>query len=319
MADYYIAWWNLENLFDVENSTQREGYLKKALASELKGWNAAVLDQKVNCLAAVIKSMNQGKGPDILGVCEVEDQPVLAKLAGALKTPGRTYKTVHHDCKDQRGIEVAFIYDAALFDVNPKEIFSYFVLRRTGTRDIVQVTFRSAVGKNLLVVMGNHWPSRTTGAYETEPYRIIAGETLGYWHTRIVEMTKDPNVPILVMGDFNDEPFSRAITDYALCVRSSSELARAKVPRFVNLMWPLLGQGAGTYFFDGAFNMLDQFFVSKGLLNNKSAFSVKKDSLEIVRHGLDKPVPFGRPSKKGGINTKGASDHFPIAVVLREK
>ena len=26
--------------------------------------------------------------------------------------------------------------------------------------------------------IGNHWPSRSAGQYESEPYRIIAGETL---------------------------------------------------------------------------------------------------------------------------------------------
>jgi len=36
-------------------------------------------------------------------------------------------------------------------------------------------------------LIGNHWPSRGGGQYESEPYRIIAGETLSCFHQRILE------------------------------------------------------------------------------------------------------------------------------------
>jgi hypothetical protein len=42
----------------------------------LKGWTAAVLDKKLQQLAAIIQQFNQGRGPDILGVCEVENVTV---------------------------------------------------------------------------------------------------------------------------------------------------------------------------------------------------------------------------------------------------
>jgi hypothetical protein len=35
MEEYFIAWWNLENLFDVENSTKRSDRLKEILKEEL--------------------------------------------------------------------------------------------------------------------------------------------------------------------------------------------------------------------------------------------------------------------------------------------
>ena len=37
MNEYFIAWWNIENLFDVENSPTRSERLKKILKDELKG------------------------------------------------------------------------------------------------------------------------------------------------------------------------------------------------------------------------------------------------------------------------------------------
>ena len=80
MNTYFIAWWNLENLFDVYNAPDRPDYLQSQLKSELKGWTEAVLTRKINQLKKVIERMNGGNGPDILGVCEVENAAVVNKL-----------------------------------------------------------------------------------------------------------------------------------------------------------------------------------------------------------------------------------------------
>ena len=77
---YYIAWWNLENLFDTENARGRSAKLKRVLRSELKGWDGNVLKAKLGRLGEVIRFMNDGVGPDILGVCEVENRRVLEKM-----------------------------------------------------------------------------------------------------------------------------------------------------------------------------------------------------------------------------------------------
>ena len=69
--EYYFAWWNLENLFDLEDSADRPEWLQRQLNSELAGWDEDVLNSKLEQLAQIIKRMNDGKGPDLLGVCEV--------------------------------------------------------------------------------------------------------------------------------------------------------------------------------------------------------------------------------------------------------
>jgi len=47
--------------------------------------------------------MNSGQGPDLLGVCEVENEFVMQQLAAVnASMPGRTY-AVHADTADQRG------------------------------------------------------------------------------------------------------------------------------------------------------------------------------------------------------------------------
>jgi endonuclease/exonuclease/phosphatase family metal-dependent hydrolase len=64
-----------------------------------------------------------------------------------------------------------------------------------------------------------------------EPYRILAAETLAYWHERIMDI-KGADMPVLAMGDFNDEPFSRSLTEYALSTTQAAKLLNARSPRF---------------------------------------------------------------------------------------
>ncbi len=316
MTDYYVAFWNLENLFDVNQSPRRIDKLQRTIGNELKGWTKNILAKKIKQLASVIKQMNQNKGPDLMGVCEVENDYVLKLLVDALSIPNRNYAIAHHDMPDNRGIDVGFIYDKTLFKAEHQ--FSHFIVKRYATRDLFQVNFRTKLGR-LLVVVGNHWPSRSAGQYESEPYRIVAAETIAYWHQRIREIC-GKDTAILAMGDFNDEPFNRSLANYALAMRNRSEVTRARSPKFLNLMWPIMGGGKGTHYYGGGPNFLDQFLASKGLVTGKLKLCVRPETVEIIQYpGMaDKkgaPIRFGKGQKP---NIKGYSDHFPIGVKIRE-
>jgi len=318
MPDHHIAFWNLENLFDIENSPRRTEKLQRALGSDLNGWTQAVLNGKIAQLASIITQMNGGNGPDLLGVCEVENRHVLDLLVAALAPLNRNYDVAHADTQDKRGIDVAFIYDADRFTNEAQ--FSHFIVKRTATRDLLQVNFRTAEGR-LLVVVGNHWPSRMGGVFETEPYRIIAGETLGYFHERIRQVHGN-DTPVLAMGDFNDEPHNRSLVDYALAERSRTKVVNAQTPKFLNLMWPTLGAGIGCHYYNNHANVLDQFLASKPLLTGSPGIRALPDTVDVLRFpemtsGGDyaAPIPYGR---KDYVNPNGFSDHYPIGMVLRE-
>lgn len=318
-SQYSVTFWNVENLFDVENFAGRSEKLRKRLAGELAGWDNAVLTRKISQLAAIIRKINGGKGPDLLGVCEVENERVLSRLATAIGGSGRNYRIAHADSADGRGIDVAFLYDDAVF--TRKEQFQHSILKRSATRDLVQVNFELNNGKELIAI-GNHWPSRMGGRYESEPYRILAGETLAYFHERIREIKGD-DAAIIAMGDFNDEPFDRSLVNYALSNRQAEKVRRAGSPRWLNLMWPILGEGIGTHYFQNVPNVLDQFLVSKGMLKANSSIRAKIDSVKVERFpemvndgAYPSPIRFGRPSTSSGHDPDGYSDHFPISIQI---
>lgn len=124
------------------------------------------------------------------------------------RLPARQYGIAHADSPDKRGIDIAFIYDAAKFQAEHQ--FSLQLVKRSPTRDLFQVSylsdffciqpvisthslppqvnFRVRATQRLFVVIGNHWPSRRGGQLESEPYRILAAETLSYWLQRIHEI-----------------------------------------------------------------------------------------------------------------------------------
>jgi len=324
-TQHNIFWWNLENLFDEEHAPTRTDKLKRTLKGELKGWTPAVLNKKLDQLVSVIRQFNNNAGPDILGVCEVENKAVLDKLILKLNAAtNRTYSVLHHDTKDARGIDVAFIFDKIKYTPEG-DLYSLEVMRRSATRDIVQVQLKTQKG-NKLTLIGNHWPSRSGGQYESEPYRMMVGEVLSYFVKRIHE--ENPNgAHILAMGDFNDQPFDRSLTQYAKATHILKQVENARSTDYLyNLMASKMDGKFGTYVFGGDVNILDQFLISKDIAVNTthSKFSVAAPASIIIFPGMvtgeyNTPVKFGRPFEPATHNPAGYSDHLPIGVVIQEK
>lgn len=320
MTNHYITWWNVENLFDERDAPaeRRPEDLKRKIHADLKNWTSEVLERKLNQLASVINQVNEGRGPDVLGLCEVENAHVLHRLIEKVGVD-RNYKLIHHDMSDNRGIDVAFIYDGNKYEYIPDSFFHYPVIKRYPTREIVQAGLKTAKG-NELVLLGNHWPSRSAGQLESEPYRILTAETLSYFMERIQEI-KGKDVPVVVMGDFNDEPHNRSLTDYALSTMDREKVVYARNPALYNLMWELLGRRKGSYVYSGVPMMIDQFLVSKGVAKKSGKFELNEQKVKIeifagmVSGRYDTPVRFGQSEP----NLDGYSDHLPISFVLGEK
>ena len=332
MRDYHVAWWNLENLFDEEDAValgRRTDKVSRTIDDDIAGWTPRLRDRKIHQLASVVAGMNTRRGPDLLGVCEVENRFVVDRLVDAvnavLPVP-RSYRVVHADTEDARGIDVAFVYDDTLLEVPaPLEdsVFFHVVMRRNATREIVQVNFRTFPAGRTWAVFGNHWPSRSGGQHESDGYRAIAGETLGYFHERVLEV-HGPATPALAMGDFNDEPFDDSLVRHALSTRQRAKVMAAREnPLLWNLMWPAAGTPDGSFWFDNQPNVLDQFLVNKNMAADDALIRVDPTTARILKPRAmvsggvyKKPVPFG--GMGAPVDEDGYSDHFPITVTVTE-
>ncbi len=321
MTNINIAWWNLENLFDAETAA-RDAKLKSTLHRELRGWNENVRDRKIAQLARVIELMFDGDGPALLGVCEVENEAVMTLLAQAIHIPGRNYRVVAHESHDARGIDTSFIVDANILTV--VEADHQVVIKRSATRDIFWSRLKVNATGAEFVAVANHWPARSAGQYASEPFRMLAGETHAYIISSLLDQKQggDKNLPVISMGDFNDEPFNRSMQEYLLGTRDPGRVRYSKSGHMLNLMWPLMqGHDPGSYLYGSDWNMLDQFLVSYGMLKTASDLRVVKESVqifkpEIMKASSGKPRKFSRPSTKKGEDRDGYSDHYPITVEL---
>jgi endonuclease/exonuclease/phosphatase family metal-dependent hydrolase len=309
-----IAWWNLENCFDHEGAP-RDPMLKATLKNELKGWTAAIRDRKLQQLGSIIELMFDGQGPDLLGVCEVESEAMLARLAQNIHLPQREYRVVSHASHDARGIDISFLVDRKV--LTPSKPGHQVVVKRTATRDIFWVELQIKPDGPSFWAIGNHWPSRSGDQYASEPFRMLTGETLAYVVSHMLD--EDPHRRIVAMGDFNDEPFNRSMQEYLLGTRDPGRVRYSRSGHLLNLMWPLLsGNDPGTFIFDSDWNMLDQFLVSREMMFKNSALHAPQDGVSVFRPPQmvgpsGRPRAFGRPARRN-LDQDGYSDHFPITL-----
>ncbi|MCB0459306.1 MAG: hypothetical protein KDC74_04720 [Flavobacteriaceae bacterium] len=327
MESHSISWWNLENLFDIENSPRRSQFLNDNLSGELQGWTQPVLDKKIDNLSSIIGKMNNNNGPDVLGVCEVENDHVLQLLVDKLNSQlNRNYAFSIVDGTDKRGIDTALIFDQNKYQIG-QETYTLRITKRNSTRDLFQVHLTTNSG-NMLVIILNHWPSRSGGVFESEPYRIMVAENLAFWTERIHEEIGS-DVSILLMGDFNDNPFDRSLISYLLSSNNKKKVINARNKYFYNLMYKFMDTGFGTHVYGSEVNVLDQFLVSKNIISqsNNHPFKVEKVNgeysvdivsfPEMISGDYSKAVRFSRPNK-GDFNPQGFSDHLPISITLLE-
>lgn len=352
MSELKVAFWNLQNLFDTVPSD---------IAADLgftpaQGWTQPVFEQKINNLAAAIRLMFNGEMPDLLGICEIETKALAEQLINLIDPAGtKQYVVAHVDSPDIRGIDTSLIYSAAVFEPAGQPV-GHLIFLRYPTRDIFEVPLRVRTNGAELVVLVNHWPSRSQGQYESEPYRLtlanhcgrIVDDVLKFPRAEFMLLPDTPqslidlnarwNRNVLLMGDFNDEPFNRSMLTYLQASNGTDKLeepirkfggtnlpaAEGYLRRqafLFNCMWPVLGRpDEGTYYYSDStntMNLLDQFVISRGLFYGSAGLRLDPQSVEIFRHSLISTGVKGRPkafefSKNGQVVVSGYSDHFPI-------
>lgn len=237
-----MGFYNLENLYDTLNDPK---ILDDDFTPEGKyAWNSHRYTQKINKLAQVIDELQ----PDLLGVCEVENKRVLRDLT--LKVENKGYKIAHHESPDERGIDVALIYDRKIFrELNQEAIRVDLSAFNDRTRDIFLVS-GIIYGKDTVGVYLCHWPSRGGGREVSEPKRLLAAKTL---KSHIANTLKShPDWRIVIMGDFNDEPEDISIRDV---LEASDHLRSGTIYNpFVQAQL----EGKGSLKHQGSWDMFDQ-------------------------------------------------------------
>ena len=318
----FVAFWNLENLFDTIDDPNKDD--QEFLPDGTKQWTQERLDKKMYNLARVIKSMNDYRGPDVIGVVECENQAVLELLVSKYLRD-RNYKIAYAESPDNRGIDCGFIYDAAKFKFLSSNDYQIKALSSSPTRSILQVTLKIKNGEQINFFV-NHWPSRRNGASESEYKRIEAAKVLKREVDRIFD--KDGKSKIIIMGDFNDEPVDEAILNTLganpfKCDPLNRQDVQIPEKELYNLSYNLFEKGFGTISYRDDWNLFDQIIISSSLVMQKElsyvcdSFNILNSDLVATGSGRYKGTPF--PTYGGNRYLGGYSDHFSVSAkfVLR--
>jgi len=310
-----IGFYNVENLYDTEKDPTIDD--NEFLPDGPYQWTPERYQQKLKNLAFVISEMGKEQGGVVvLGVCEVENERVLNDLVAQDALKPLNYKVAHHDSPDYRGVDVAFIYQGDRFEFISQKPHTLTIPDnpRFKTRDqLLLVGVLDQTDTLFLIV--NHWPSKRGGEARSAPLRMAAAKL-----TRsIVDslMNINPNSKIIIMGDLNDNPNAKSITQ---CLCAKGKISDTKPLDLFNPMIQMYKNGIGSYAYRDAWDLIDQIIVSYGLLNPRPN-SYKYNSAQVFRANflLTKSGSFqGYPFRTyaGGTYAGGYSDHLPVFITL---
>jgi len=313
-----IVFYNCENFFDIYDDPVKND--NEFLPQSKKNWTAERYQTKVNNISRVICAIDSINLPDIVGLCEIENGKTLADLIKNQNLSRGAYKAVHFESSDDRGIDVALLFDssaAKVLSARPVPVsFSGVKLR--------EILYAKTVvfNSDTLHIFVNHWKSRSGGIAETQSKRIMYASVL----KKITDslFLKNPNANIIIMGDLNDEPGDTSV------FRELNAQGMVKNPqpqKLYNLFYDFYKAGQGSYYYGGdkKWNMMDQIILSGNLFSSqKNVLHYVPGSAEIFRRNwllYQSPKSQMLPSKtySGTMYHGGFSDHLPVTVSLVKK
>ena len=316
-GEYNILFYNVENFFDTEDDP---GTLDEEFTpAGDRHWTYKRFNRKILNLSKVILNASGWSPPDIIALCEVENRHVLEKLLMNTPLSSFSYNIIHKNSPDERGIDVALLYNRKIF--YPLKYEYYPLLDRENsvisTREILYV--KGIMDKaDTIHIFVNHWPSRYRGLLESRPLRILAAKTLRCEIDRLFDKYADPK--ILVMGDFNDQPCDESVSSF---LKMSDFSGEPVTEGLYNLSHCWKEGGAGTLKYKGQWLVFDQIIISGALIKTKKGLFTESGFASIVK------LPFLSESdyRYGGFKlsrtytgynyTGGFSDHFPVILKLK--
>ncbi len=291
-----VMFWNLENFFD--NRADSTSLSEEEFSSfGARHWSRKKFQTKCQAVAKGIlwSASRQGALPDVIGLAEVENAFVLRRLLQSTALRKLDYRIVHFESPDPRGIDVALLYRASRLQKADEKPCHLYNPDSTvmATRDILLFIGRTGGEKTAFLV--NHHPSKYGGAAVSEPRREAAVRRL----KALADSLRAVGIPrIVAMGDFNDTP--------------DNPLYRLLEPTLRNLAEPLFKKGMGTIKYEGAWELIDMFFVGGDCSAAMEILRIPFLQTPDGSHAGTKPLrTYSGPRYLGGV-----SDHCPIWLTL---
>ena len=313
-----IGFYNFENLFDTLDAPDIRD--TEFTPSGRNVWDTKKYQAKLQNLSQVVSELAKDISPDgvaILGVAEVENRKVLEDFVKEPKVKARNYQIVHQDSPDERGIDVALLYNPKYFELQGFKAMPLIIYRDNDeqdfTRDVLLVSgLYDGEPMHFLV---NHWPSRSGGEAASQPFRNAAAMICKNTCDSLLQ--EDPTAKIIIMGDLNDDPISPSVKNILNAKRKKEAVSPGGL---YNPMYNLFRKGIGTLAYRDAWSLFDQILLSHALVDRKGeGYQFYKVFIHNEPYLLQKSGQYaGYPFRSfgGGSYMGGYSDHFAVYVAL---
>lgn len=315
-----VAFYNVENLFDTINDPKT--YDDDRTPNGKDNWTGKIYRDKISKTARVISDIGKEfskNAPVVIGLAEIENRAVLEDLVKDPQLIPYNYGIVHFDSPDERGIDVAFLYQKQYFEpenFSKQEVTLYRFddpTRRDYTRS--QLLVSGKLDGEVFHFIVNHWPSRSGGESRSRPNRIAAAKV----NKKTIDSLQkiDPKAKIIGMGDFNDDPTNVSMKEILKTKADKEDISGADL---FNPMENLYKKGVGSLGYRDSWNLFDQIYMTAPLVGKDySDFKFYKAGVFnaaylIAKDGRYKGYPF-RSFADGGY-TGGYSDHFPTYIQI---
>lgn len=294
--------WNVENLFDCQHDSLKQD--EEFLPDGDRHWTPYRYWKKLNRVGQTVIAAAGADAdyhlPDLIALCEVENDTVMRDLTRRSLLRNARYEYVMTSSPDARGIDVALAYSPFTFSLlGWRAIRVPPVKGMKPTRDILYASGIVAGGDTLHVFV-LHAPSRSGGERPTRRFRLHVADVL----CRAVDSVRavSPQASIIVAGDFNDHsasPSLRRLADHGLQEVSAGAVGR---------------HGArGTYCYRGAWDSLDHILASPALADSCAGCRVFDAPYLLepdeAHHGVRPKRTYTGPAYHNGY-----SDHLPLVA-----
>lgn len=317
---YAVGFYNQENLFDTCHDEGKRDY--DFLPNGSYKWNGLKYSHKLHNMAQALADLGTDKLPgvgcSVIGLSEVENSRVLDALISQPKLKERGYKYVHVEGPDKRGIDCAMLYNPRYFSVKDVHLYPYVPEEAKDSGFVTRgfLTVKGEMAGEPVAVIVCHWPSRFSSSY----YREVAARQVKKIKDSLIEA--DKNCKVMVMGDMNDDPTNKSMTEALSCKPDVDKVGKDDMYNpWYNI---LTKEGRGTLFYSGTWNLFDQIVLSPNLLNKNgrkdySSLKFFQNQIHVRPYLIQSEGKYkGAPKRTtaGGVWLDGYSDHLPVVVYL---
>jgi endonuclease/exonuclease/phosphatase family metal-dependent hydrolase len=264
-------------------------------------WSDEIIARKLEVVAGVILQVDDGRGPDIVALQEVENLAILERLRNEHLADAGYAEAILIEGNDLRGIDVAFLTRLPLAgqpQLHPIDFGAAEEERVVDTRGILEATF-VLPDDCLLTGYAVHFPA---------PFHPTEMREAAYRSLNSLRASLPPDRPAFAAGDFN--------------TTSVEDREKAMLDRFVRPDWTVAHEvgcegcpGTSYYAKRDDWSFLDMILWSPASECGENAtWALRADSVRIANRAPGQVRPDGTPWRFEMPDGTGVSDHWPVVV-----